>query len=171
MGLSVLPDILKPGLTVVFCGSAASSISAQQSAYYANPQNRFWRVLFEAGFTPNLLEATDFKAVIRFAIGLTDLAKKESGRDDQLSKHAYEAESLAAKIKRYTPRHLAFTGKKPAEAFLKIPVAYGLQQEGIGPTKIWVLPSPSPAARRYWNSEPWQNLSREAGFLMDQAAE
>jgi double-stranded uracil-DNA glycosylase len=171
MGLSVLPDILKPGLTVVFCGSAASSISAKQGAYYANPQNRFWRALFEARFTPNQIDASDFNSVVRYGIGLTDLAKNESGRDDQLSIHAYEAGSLAAKIKKYTPRYLAFTGKKPAEAFLKIPVAYGLQQKCIGLTRIWVLPSPSPAARRYWDNEPWQNLSHEAGFLMDQAAE
>jgi double-stranded uracil-DNA glycosylase len=48
----VLPDVLEPTLNVVFfCGTAAGKVSAEQEAYYAHPNNKFWKVLFESGLT------------------------------------------------------------------------------------------------------------------------
>ena len=44
--MTVLPDVLEPGLTVVFCGTAVGATSAQVRAYYAGRGNRFWEVLF-----------------------------------------------------------------------------------------------------------------------------
>ena len=41
----VLPDILQPGLRVVFCGTAAGRASAKARAYYAGPGNSFWKTL------------------------------------------------------------------------------------------------------------------------------
>ena len=53
----VLPDLLRPGLAVVFCGTAAGNASAARSAYYAHPQNKFWRILYDIRLTPRLLQA------------------------------------------------------------------------------------------------------------------
>ena len=50
--MSVLPDVLVPGLAVVFCGSAVGAASARRRAYYAGPGNAFWRTLSEVGLTP-----------------------------------------------------------------------------------------------------------------------
>ena len=50
--IHVLPDLLVPGLRIVFCGSAAGAVSAAKGAYYAGPGNRFWRILHETGLTP-----------------------------------------------------------------------------------------------------------------------
>lgn len=33
--MDILPDVLKPGLKVVFCGTAAGNRSATNGAYYA----------------------------------------------------------------------------------------------------------------------------------------
>ena len=118
--MAVLPDVLNPGLTTVFCGSAASSASARQGAYYAGPGNRFWPILFEAGFTPHAFEPAEFRDLAPLGIGLTDLAKHESGMDIALSSDAYDSDLLLKKIKTAQPRHLAFTGKQAQSTLINI---------------------------------------------------
>ena len=162
--MTVLPDVLEPGLTTVFCGSAASSASARQGAYYAGPGNRFWPILFEAGFTPHAFEPPEFRDLAPLGIGLTDLAKHESGMDIALSSDAYDSDLLLKKIETAQPRHLAFTGKRPARIFMLEALGagltdYGAQKARIGMTQIFVLPSPSGAARRWWSPDPWIKLA------------
>ncbi len=161
--MAILPDVLETGLTTVFCGSAASSASARLGAYYAGPGNRFWPALFEARLTPDLLAPSDFRRLPEFGIGITDLAKHEAGMDVALSSNAYDAGALREKIETYRPLHLAFTGKRPAGIFLLEALGatigdYGEQPATIGETRIFVLPSPSGAARRWWSIEPWTRL-------------
>lgn len=55
----VLPDLLRPGLDVVFCGTAVATASAQRGHYYAGPGNRFWQLLHESGLTTTLLTPED----------------------------------------------------------------------------------------------------------------
>lgn len=154
----VLPDVLRPGLALVFCGTAAGKRSAAERAYYAHPGNLFWRALHEAGLTPSLLAPAEFPLLPQFGIGLTDLAKRHSGNDDELPRDAFDASALRAKIERYTPRLLAFTSKNAARAGLGHAVAYGLQSERIGATRVFVLPSPSGQARGHWDLAPWRAL-------------
>ena len=162
--MAVLPDILQPELTTVFCGSAASSASARHGAYYAGPGNRFWPILFEAGLTPHLFAPAEFRNLAELGIGLTDLAKQESGMDVALSSGAYDSGLLLRKIESFKPRILAFTGKRPAGIFLLEALGAGLADYGeqaarIGDTRIFVLPSPSGAARRWWSADPWLKLA------------
>ena len=155
----MLPDVLQPGLALVFCGTAAGRRSAAERAYYAHPGNLFWRALFEAGFTPRLFAPAEFPLLPQFGIGLTDLAKRHSGNDDELPRDAFDAPSLRAKIECYTPRLLAFTSKNAARAALGRAVDYGLQGEAIGSTRVFVLPSPSGQARGHWDIGSWQALA------------
>jgi double-stranded uracil-DNA glycosylase len=37
----VLPDVIRPGLKIVFCGTAPGNVSAARGACYAHPRNRF----------------------------------------------------------------------------------------------------------------------------------
>lgn len=154
----VLPDLLQPGLALVFCGTAAGKRSAAERAYYAHPGNLFWRALFEAGLTPRLLSPAEFPQLPRYGIGLTDLAKRHSGNDSELPRDAFDVPALIAKIERRQPRLLAFTSKHAARAALGHAPAYGLQDETIGATRLFVLPSPSGQARGYWTPAPWLAL-------------
>jgi TDG/mug DNA glycosylase family protein len=156
----VLPDVLAPGLRIVFCGSAAGRVSARVGAYYAGPGNRFWPTLAAVGLTPRRLAPAEFRAATRFGLGLTDLCKTASGADGALPRAADDPAALRAKMARYRPGVLAFVGKRPATVFLGRPVAYGAQPEAIGPTAIHVLPSPSGAARRYWDERWWRALAQ-----------
>lgn len=157
--MDVLPDVLMPGLAVVFCGTAASSVSAQRGAYYAGPGNAFWPTLHLTGLTPRLMQPQEFRRITLFGLGLADLAKTASGADHALQQSHFDREALHRKIIRYQPRLLAFTSKRAASEFLNRPVAYGLQSDTLNSTMLFVLPSPSGAARRYWDPHPWQELA------------
>ena len=156
----ILPDVLRPGLTVVFCGSAAGHVSARRGAYYAGPGNLFWPTLATVGLTPRRLAPEEFPALPSFGLGLTDLCKRASGGDGDLPSDADDPDALRAKILRFRPRILAFVGKRPARVVLGRTPKYGLQPERIGETTLYVLPSPSGAARRYWDEKWWRELAR-----------
>jgi len=156
----VLPDVLGPGLRIVFCGSAAGTVSARVGAYYAGPGNMFWPTLYRVGLTPRLLAPAEFRTVLRHGIGLTDLCKTESGADADLSRRADDAVALAAKIAQHRPSVLAFNGKRAARVFLGAEALdYGEQPRFIGGAAIHVLPSTSGAARRWWDEAFWRRVA------------
>lgn len=154
----ILPDVLQPGLALVFCGTAAGKRSAAERAYYAHPGNLFWRALHESGLTPSRWAPSAFPRLPEHGIGLTDLAKRHAGNDNELPHDAFDAPDLIAKIKRHAPRLLAFTSKNAARAALGHAVDYGLQEGTIGSTQLFVLPSPSGQARGHWDLAPWLAL-------------
>jgi TDG/mug DNA glycosylase family protein len=157
----ILPDVLRPGLALVFCGTAAGLRSAAEGAYYAHPGNLFWRALHEAGLTPRRLRPQDFPTLPDYGIGLTDLAKRHAGNDADLPRGAFDLAALRAKIERHAPRLLAFTSKNAARAWLGRVPDYGLQEERIGATRLFVLPSPSGQARGHWSLAPWLALAAQ----------
>jgi TDG/mug DNA glycosylase family protein len=159
----ILEDVLAPGLKVVFCGTAPGRVSAQNQAYYAHPQNRFWRALHEVGLTPTLIAPPAYRSVLGHGIGLTDIAKYAFGQDNQLppgTLNRLALEDLRRRILAIEPQVLAFTSLLAGSKFLGRRVRPGEQPEQLGPTRIWVLPSPSPKAAWTWSVEPWRALSR-----------
>ena len=161
----VLPDLLQPGLALVFCGSAAGAVSAAAQAYYAGPGNRFWPMLVATGLTPRRLAPQEYRLLPTFGIGLTDVCKTAWGADKDLPAAADDPEAVRAKIARYRPRVLAFVGKRPATLVIgRRKLETGLQPERIGESRLFVLPSPSGLACRYWDEAPWFAL---AGLVRD----
>jgi TDG/mug DNA glycosylase family protein len=163
----ILPDILEPGLRIVFCGSAAGTASSRAGAYYAGPGNKFWPILHWTGLTPYQLAPPAFRELAGFGIGLTDLAKHAAGSDASLPQGADDPAGLAERILKNRPRLLAFNGKRAGGAFLKHlvgtrKIGYGPQEARIGGTAIHVLPSTSGAANGFWDDAPWFALAREA---------
>jgi TDG/mug DNA glycosylase family protein len=160
--MTVLPDTLTNELKLVFCGTAASAISAQKGAYYANPTNAFWRTLYSVGLTPRQLQPEEFRLLLDYGIGLTDLAKTVSGNDSDLSNSDFDTESFRRKLAQYQPKIIAFTSKKSASVGLSTPqrkLSYGLQSKKFELSEVWVLPSPSGAARGSWDEAVWQALA------------
>lgn len=159
----ILPDILVPNLDVVFCGTAAGAVSAKRGAYYAGPGNMFWKTLHLIGLTPHQLEPEDFPTVTQYRIGLTDIAKHTSGADSDLATSDFDADALRQKIEKVAPTTLAFNGKRSAQEYFGFKrLNYGLQASKIGTTAIFVLPSTSGAARKFWDIQQWFTL---AAFL------
>jgi double-stranded uracil-DNA glycosylase len=159
----VLRDVLKPGLRVVFCGTAAGTASAKAKAYYAGPDNSFWKTLHATGLTPVQLAPAEFVRLPEFAIGLTDICKVLHGSDAEVGTVEFDVAGLQARIAEAEPKYLAFNGKNAARGALERAVDFGPQMERIGGAEVWVLPSTSGAARRYWDIRPWQELARACG--------
>lgn len=156
----ILPDLLRPNLRLVLCGSAPSRTSKEANAYYAHPGNLFWPTLHQVGLTPVQLSPHEFPRLLDFGIGLTDVNKTEWGADSELSKEALDAPLLMQKIIHFQPQILAFDSKFAALAGLGLKkVEYGLQPLKIGQSIVFVLPSPSGRARRYFSQAHWQELA------------
>ncbi len=159
----VLSDVLRPGLRLVICGSAAGAVSAARGAYYAGPGNKFWRILAETGLTPHQLEPGAFRTLPEHGIGLTDMVKTASGSDAQLPRDANDVVGFIARIRQVRPRLVAFNGKRAAAVFYSQPSAalgYGLGAPSADFPPVWVLPSTSGAASGAWSEVPWRSLAR-----------
>ncbi len=157
---AVLRDVLQPGLRVVFCGTAAGTASAKAGAYYAGPGNAFWKTLHLTGLTPTQLAPAEFERLPEFEIGLTDICKVLYGSDEEVGTGEFDVSGLQARIAEAEPAHLAFNGKNAARGALERDVAFGPQEEQLGGAAVWVLPSTSGAARRFWDVGPWEELAR-----------
>jgi len=160
-----VPDLLAPGLDLVFCGTAPSPISFKARAYYANPGNAFWPTLHAVGLTPERLPPQRYPELLQWRIGLTDLNKTEVGSDHELSPRAMDAGSLHAKLRKFRPASVAFTSKNAASLALDIKVpAYGRQVELLEGAVVFVLASPSGRARSFWTIKPWKEA---AAFVIE----
>lgn len=162
--MAVLPDILEDGLATLFCGSAAGAVSAQRQAYYAGPGNKFWPTLHATGMTDRRLAPEKYATVLTYGIGFTDMNKAEFGADSDLTSGGDDPRAVYEKIERYRPGILAFTAKRPAAVFMKAifgrkQIGYGLQEDKVGETLLYVLPSPSGLARRFWDETWWRELA------------
>lgn len=159
----VLEDLLADGLRIVFCGTRPGRISALRRAYYAHPGNRFWPTLHAIGLTPRLFAPQDYPALLGLGIGLTDVAKHTSGPDAAILPDHVDRERLAASLRRYRPRLLAFTSKNAARLATGTRIiAFGRQPVPFAETETFVLPSPSGLATSHWNLGPWQQLADRA---------
>ncbi len=166
----VLPDLLAPGLRVVFCGSAVGRVSALKGLPYSGPGNKFWPTLHAVGLTPRRFSPADWQALGALGIGITDLNKTQSGSDSDLSADGDDVAALLAKMEAFRPRILAFAAKRPAGVVLRTAFGvrtfgYGLQPQRIGATELFVLPSPSGRAGAFWDEGPWHNLARRCDLL------
>ncbi len=157
----LVPDLLAPKLRLVFCGTAPSTASANARAYYAKPGNRFWPSLHAVGITPRRFAPSDYPELLSLGIGLTDLCKVHSGVDAQLPDDAFDTAAFRDKMLRYRPAMIAFTSKNAAQGFLRRPVEYGLLEETLGESRLFVLTSPSGLATRFFDIGIWQRLAAE----------
>jgi TDG/mug DNA glycosylase family protein len=158
-----LPDVLAPDLRVIFVGTAAGKRSAELGQYYAGRGNRFWRTLFDIGLTPQEFEPKEFRDLLALGIGLTDMSKLGSGMDHQVAKHTFDRGQFEANVRSYLPRVIAFTSKKAASIWLGTSatrnISYGQHLNNLADfPDVFILPSPSGAARAHWNIDHWHNL-------------
>lgn len=109
-----LPDILAPGLRVVFVGSNPSIRAGQTGHYYAHPGNRFYPLLFAVGLTPRRLQPEEDTLLPTFGIGLTDLYDRPSRRADDVPDTVYRAGQarLIEKMAQYQPQWVCCNGAR-----------------------------------------------------------
>jgi TDG/mug DNA glycosylase family protein len=145
----------------VLCGTAPSTASKQQAAYYAHPGNKFWKTLFQAKLTPTLLHPQNYPDLLKYRIGLTDLNKTEWGADSELTRSGFDVAGFVEKMLQYRPRVIAFTSKFAARNFSgRKMMPYGRQIENIDGIPLFVVPSTSGLASGHFDLSHWQELAR-----------
>ncbi|TXC81223.1 G/U mismatch-specific DNA glycosylase [Paraburkholderia azotifigens] len=147
-----LPDILEPGLSVIFCGINPGLRAASTGHHFAGRGNRFWRTLHLAGFTREELRPEAGRSLLHYACGLTTAVSRPTARADQLSRAEIKAAAadFELKIACYAPRYIAFLGKMAiAELTGKRDIEWGLQSLSFGGASTWVLPNPSGLNRAF----------------------
>ncbi|MGW4464247.1 G/U mismatch-specific DNA glycosylase [Micromonospora sp. NPDC004704] len=141
-----IPDLVAPGLDVLFCGINPGLYSAAIGRHFGRPGNRFWPALHRSGFTPRLLGPTDQEELLGCGLGITDLVERATARADELdpAELALGGRRLADKVRRYRPAWVAVVGVTAYRvAFGRRGAALGHQPEGLAGAGLWVLPNPS----------------------------
>ena len=147
MAVSAVPDILAPGLRAVFVGINPGRRSAAAGCHFANPRNDFWRLLADAGLTPRQLDPSEQWSMLELGYGLTNAAYRTTRGSGDLRRgdFAGAAERLARIASELEPAVLAFVGKAAYEGAFRERPKLGLQERRLGGTRLFVLPSTSPA--------------------------
>ena len=144
---SAVPDVLAPGLEVVFCGINPGRVSDAAQAHFANPRNDFWRLLHEAAFTPRQLAPAEQFELLRHGIGVTNAAHRTTPGSSDLRRadFAGSAERLQSIALELRPRAIAFVGKEAFRGTYGSRAEHGPQKRTIDDVGLFVLPSTSPA--------------------------
>jgi TDG/mug DNA glycosylase family protein len=141
-----VPDLIGPGLDVLFCGINPGLYSGATGLHFARPGNRFWPALFAAGFTDRLLKPSDEHELLSNGYGVTALVRRTTATAAELDDEEYRAgrRALERKVRKYSPRWVAILGLGAYRAGFDRPKAtVGLQPERIAGAGLWVLPNPS----------------------------
>lgn len=181
---ATLPDLLRDGLDIVFVGINPSLYSVQAGHYFARRTNRFWpafsrSALSEAarrGLGVDLLAPHHDALLPAYGYGFTDVVKRATARADEVGRAEFAAGAalLEAKLRRFAPRIACFhgvTGYRPLNEVLggAPQAALGLQPLGIGPTRLFVVPNPSPANAHFTPAQQTEWYDRLARALCDGA--
>ncbi len=141
-----LPDILAPGLDLIFVGINPSIYSAERGQYFARPSNMFWRCLNTSGLVPEPLGPADTARILQFGIGLTDIVKRATHDAAEVTAAEFAAgrEVLREKLVTAAPAAVCFVGKIAYQHFSRRRVLpFGLQAETVGDAAVFVMPSTS----------------------------
>ncbi|QLY28274.1 G/U mismatch-specific DNA glycosylase [Nocardia huaxiensis] len=141
-----IPDVIGPGLRVLFCGINPGLYSGATGRHFARPGNRFWPALHRSGFTPRQLRAEEQEELLGLGLGITNVVARTTAKADELSAAELRAggRELVDRVDRYRPRVLAVLGIGAYRtAFGRPKATIGPQPERIGDTALWVLPNPS----------------------------
>jgi double-stranded uracil-DNA glycosylase len=142
----LLPDVLAPGLDVVFCGINPGLYSAATGHHFGRPGNRFWPALHLGGFTPRLFTPAEQDQLPQHGLGITNLVPRATARADELTDAELRAGAvrLTGIAERYRPRVIAVVGVTAYRtAFGRKKATVGAQDETIADSRLWVLPNPS----------------------------
>jgi double-stranded uracil-DNA glycosylase len=165
---SDVPDVLAPDLRIVFVGINPGRVSAEARAHFANPRNDFWRLLHAAQLTSRLYTPQQQFFLLEEGVGVTNAAYRTTPGSSDLLRGDFtgSADRLERIARELRPRWLAFVGKEAYRGAFGTRPELGLQREMLGDTKLFVLPSTSPANA----AVPWDELCAGSVSSQDERA-
>jgi TDG/mug DNA glycosylase family protein len=153
-GLTI-PDVVAPGLRVLFSGINPGLYSAATGYHFARPGNRFWPALHQSGFTPRQLRPDEQEQLLGLGLGITNIVARGTARADELTTEELHegGRELREKAGRLRPRWLAVVGVTAYRTAFGHPrAAVGPQEQTLANTRLWVLPNPS-GLNAHWNAQ------------------
>jgi len=146
-----IKDHLKENLMVLFVGFNPSIRSSEVGHHYANPNNRFWKILYESGLTPRKYEAMEDAKLLDLGFGFTNIVKRPTKAADEITKEEYAEgrEILKRKVDRLKPKVVCFVGKGVYQQYSGLKgIQWGKQTKGLVPGVVdFVAPSSSGLVR------------------------
>jgi double-stranded uracil-DNA glycosylase len=145
--VSAVPDVLAPNVRLVLVGINPGRASAAAAAHFANPRNDFWRLLHQSGLTPRQLQPHEQLDLLNLGIGITNAALRTTPGSGDL--RTTDFTGSAARLERVArdlrPGVMAFVGKEAYRGAFGERPALGLQARRLVDTRLFVVPSTSPA--------------------------
>lgn len=160
-----LPDLLAPGLEILFVGINPSLKSARVGHYYAGPGNLFWRCLHESGLTLVRLRPEEDRRLLEFGIGITDCVPRPSRSATEVRREEFRcgAPLLREKLEQFRPRIVCFNGLTGYRGCFDPHARLGAQPEPLAGSRVFVVPSTSAANAGFTRDErvEWFTRLRE----------
>jgi TDG/mug DNA glycosylase family protein len=112
--------------------------------------------------------------LLRAGIGFTDVVKRATANAAELTPADFQrwAPKLCAKLRRYGPRVACFHGLTGYRPFVRIALGradaeptLGPQPDTVGPTRIFVVPNPSPANAHFTPADQAAWYDKLAAFI------
>lgn len=148
MATAPVPDLVGPGLRLLFVGINPGMMSAATGLHFAHPANRFYPALREAGILPDDVRtpADAAPVLVERGVGITNLVDRASPRADELGAEELRAgrTHLERFVDRHCPRVVAVAGVTAYRtAFGERKAVAGRQPNDLGTAQLWVVPNPS----------------------------
>ena len=141
-----VPDVLGPGLELVFVGINPGLFSAAVGHHFARPGNRFWKALHASGFTDYEWSPFDDQDLPTVGLGITNLVDRTTASAAKLTADELRSgrDGLEAKIARFRPDVVAVLGITAYRTgFDHAKAEFGPQDDVLAESAVWVLPNPS----------------------------
>ena len=177
--LYTLPDLLAPGMALVFVGLNPSEYSAREGHYFANPRNRFWPAFNRSALLPMKIGRecvpADDSLLLEHGIGFTDVVKRPTPQGNALRAADYRqwTPALRERLLYCQPGLICFHGLMAYKAYLqyaeseKSSPELGVHPRRIGVSSVFVVPNPSPANARYSVDDLAAWYDRVAAMLLE----
>ncbi len=149
---TTVPDLLGPGLRLLFVGINPGLWTAATQTHFAHPGNRFYPALLLGGVIDRPIDRgtgftdDDRDYLVRRGIGITNLAKRATAKASELTPDELRrgGEELRALVRERSPAVVAVAGVTAFRtAFGNTKVTLGEQAEGFEGARLWVVPNPS----------------------------
>lgn len=149
---AAVPDLVGPGLRLLFVGINPGLWTAATQTHFAHPGNRFYPALLEAGIIERPIDrgvgmsADDRQYVIRRGIGITNVVHRATAKASALTTDELRAggEQLRAFVRAHAPAVVAVAGITAYRtAFSQPKATMGEQPELFEGSHLFVVPNPS----------------------------
>lgn len=149
---AMVPDLIGPGLRLLFVGINPGLWTAATSTHFAHPGNRFYPALLLGGVIEREIDRgcgmsdADRAHLIARGIGITNVAHRATAKASELT--ADELRTGGAQLRGFVAEHrpavVAVAGITAYRtAFRQPKVVTGRQAEPFEGAELWIVPNPS----------------------------